>query len=419
MRGTRRAGPGALAGRAGDLPQRGDDPGPARARTARRHRAAGQAARTAAADRGAVRDHERAEPLQPRLPRRDRLRHQPVAGDAEGEARLPLPEQALGPDRPAAALRPERGRAPPGDRNDQGGCPRPGGPQAVQVQGETRALLSTTRGELCDLRSPGCPRRRHSGAQGRPAGAVGGRPGRHGADPAARLPQPLAAAAAGDRARRGGADFRDLRPPRWLVDDGLDRRAADPDRASGRLRDPAPGQVRRGGRLGCEPRRRRRSPGGSRGRAGYRNRWPRHRCRLPGAPAFADPDGARLRLAARSRDRDCFPPGLPSWVRGPPVSGTGGSVGCPGATRRPVFRPNPVLGWPVDSKAKNPASGGTPDDPAPGAAPDPGSSRSPSASLAHWAGSGDCRMGPGNPDRNADRYPQAGAAERRSRRRTQ
>ena len=67
-----------------------------------------QAARTAASDRGAVRDHQRAEPLESRLPRRDRLRYQPVAGDAEGEARLPLPEQGLGADHPAPPLRPER-----------------------------------------------------------------------------------------------------------------------------------------------------------------------------------------------------------------------------------------------------------------------------------------------------------------------
>ncbi len=64
-----------------------------------------------------------------------------------------------------------------------------------------------------------------------------------GADPAARLSLALAPAAAGDRARHGGADLRPARSLRRLADDRLDRDAADPDRARGRLRDPAAGPI--------------------------------------------------------------------------------------------------------------------------------------------------------------------------------
>ena len=65
-----------------------------------------------------------------------------------------------------------------------------------------------------------------------------------------------AAAAARDRARRGGAHLRAAAAARRLADDGLDRRAAGPDRPRGRLRDPVPGPLPRGARRGLVARRR-------------------------------------------------------------------------------------------------------------------------------------------------------------------
>ena len=57
---------------------------------------------------------------------------------------------------------------------------------------------------------------------------------------------PLRLLPLGDRARLGGAHLRPARALRRLVDDGLARGPADPDRARGRLRDPIPGPLHRG-----------------------------------------------------------------------------------------------------------------------------------------------------------------------------
>ena len=67
------------------------------------------------------------------------------------------------------------------------------------------------------------------------------------------------------------------------ADDGLDRGAADPDRAGGRLRDPVP-VARAGGRREARRRRRRRRRRRSRGRRGRAD--DRHRRRWPPPPAF-------------------------------------------------------------------------------------------------------------------------------------
>ena len=122
-------------------------------------------------------------------------------------------------------------------------------------------------------------------------------------DPGARLRPARAAAAAGRRPGRRGDHLRPAGALRRLADDGLDRRAADPDRARGRLRDPVPGPVQRGacGRLVAGPRRGR---GGGPRRAGDRDRGARDRRRVPRPAALADPDGPRLRPPARRRDRD-------------------------------------------------------------------------------------------------------------------
>ena len=83
-------------------------------------------------------------------------------------------------------------------------------------------------------------------------------------------------------------------------DHGLDRGAARADRPRGGLRDPVPGPLRRG-RGAWRARARRR---GRRGRrADDPDRGPRHRHRLPRAAALARADGARIRPAARARDR--------------------------------------------------------------------------------------------------------------------
>ncbi len=179
--------------------------------------------------------------------------------------------------------------------------------------------------------------------------------------------------------------FGDLRPARRLADDGLDRRPADPDRPRGGLRDSASGEVRRGGCPGSLSGSRRRSPRCFGWRPSDCNRLPGHWRRLPGASAFPDPDGSWLRMAARSGNRDRFSAGFHRRVRGPSVSG------------------------------ENPATGGTPGDPVPGAAPVGGGSRSPPEGSGRWPGTGRDRLGPRDPDRNADRHSKAGAAERGSR----
>ena len=145
-----------------------------------------------------------------------------------------------------------------------------------------------------------------------------------------RLPVPPAAPAAGRGARRRGAHLRALRPGRGLADDGLDRRAADPDRPRRRLRDPVPGPLRRGGgrrlgRGGGSTRRRRRR------RPDDRHRLSRDRRRLPGAASLADPDGSQLRPAARRRHRDRLRARPHGRLRGSELALTKGRRGHPGA----------------------------------------------------------------------------------------
>ena len=94
-----------------------------------------------------------------------------------------------------------------------------------------------------------------------------------GGDAADRVPQPPPAAAAGDRAGRHRHHLRAAGGPGRDADDGLDRGAADPDRARRRLRDPVPGARAGGARAGRARGRRRRS------------QRPRGRARRPAGPA--------------------------------------------------------------------------------------------------------------------------------------
>ena len=95
-----------------------------------------------------------------------------------------------------------------------------------------------------------------------------------------------------NRPRGGGADLRTLRAAWRLADDGLDRRAADPDRARGGLCDSAAGSVRRGDRSWRGLWRRCRPLGGLRRWASHCYRLSGHRGRIPRPPAIANADGA-------------------------------------------------------------------------------------------------------------------------------
>ncbi len=94
----------------GHLPQRGGDPDRRTAGTAGGDRAARPAARIPRSGGRPLRDHQRAQHRQPRIPRRRGLRPAPLARDPEVEARLPLPQQPHDPDRPPPAPRPQRCR---------------------------------------------------------------------------------------------------------------------------------------------------------------------------------------------------------------------------------------------------------------------------------------------------------------------
>ena len=137
------------------------------------------------------------------------------------------------------------------------------------------------------------------------------------------LPLALALAAA-------ALTFGLLRPVRRLADDGLDRRPADPDRPRRRLRDPVPGALRRGSVeaacAGVEAARAAAAAGGPT----IATACLATARRLPRPPALADPDGPRLRLAARRRDRDRVRPRSDGWLRGPEPALRGGSGGSPG-----------------------------------------------------------------------------------------
>ena len=107
--------------------------------------------------------------------------------------------------------------------------------------------LTERRGLHGDRRAGG-RRRPHRRAGRLDAAPAGGRPRADGARARARLPQPAAAGAAGDRAGRGGDHLRGDRAARPAADHGLDRRPAGAARARGRLRDPVPGARAGGGR---------------------------------------------------------------------------------------------------------------------------------------------------------------------------
>ena len=83
---------------------------------------------------------------------------------------------------------------------------------ACKFKGKPEPCFELHGGSYVDLRRAGRRRRGDAGAEGRAAGPARRRDRRHGADPAARLPLALAAAAAGDRPGRGGAHLRPLRP---------------------------------------------------------------------------------------------------------------------------------------------------------------------------------------------------------------
>ncbi len=123
---------------------------------------------------------------------------------------------------------------------------------------------------------------------------------------AGREHQPAAAASAGGRARGRRHHLRRPVTGRWDPDHGLDRRAADPDRAGRRLRDPIPvpragGTARPGRTAGPDE-------GGGGARSPHRGADDRggrtgHGNRLSRARALAGPDGPGLWVAAGGGDR--------------------------------------------------------------------------------------------------------------------
>ena len=151
------------------------------------------------------------------------------------------------------------------------------------------------------------------------AGSVDRSAAGDGRDVADRVPQRAAAVAARDRARRRRHHVRRAVAGRRHADDGVDRGAADPDRAGGRLRDPVPvpragGSSRCRGRAG--QRRDGRCPRGGHRRTDDRDRGARERGRVPGAAALAGADGPRVRAAAGGRDRDRAGLRADAWLRG-------------------------------------------------------------------------------------------------------
>ena len=123
---------------------------------------------------------------------------------------------------------------------------------------------------------------------------------------------PAAAAAAGRRAGRGGDHLRAAGGRRRLADDGLDRRAADPDRARGRLRDPVPGPLRRGAGRRLLPAARR-GRGGRARRAGDRHRGGGDDGRVPASCC-----SRRSRWSAASASCSWSGSRSPSSSRSPP-----------------------------------------------------------------------------------------------------
>ena len=258
------------------------------------------AAAVARAARRPVGDHvtavDRLAPVHPG----DRVRPAPGGQPAQGAVRVPVPDRELGPDPDPPEVVAVRQPAGAGDLVD------PPGDQDADVP------LGLRRDVHRERRAGGHqrPRQRHHGVDRRAADRGAARDGDHAP---ARVQKPSEAAAAGDRARRRRDHVRPARGDRRHADDGLDRGAADPDRARGRRRDPVPvpraqealgdgsGRAtassawsRARGRAGGRPR-----------RADDRDRGARDRNRLPRAAALAGADGPRLRPAARGRDRGC------------------------------------------------------------------------------------------------------------------
>ncbi len=144
----------------------------------------------------------------------------------------------------------------------------------------------------------------------------------------------------------------------------------------------------------------------------HRHRLPRHRCRLPRPSAFADPDGAQLRPAARRRHRDCLRTCLRRRLRCAEPACRGGSVGCPERAAS-CFSPERNLGQPPTLQAKNPARGGTPGAAAPPATRPRCSADVSAAGTRGRAGSRCHRLGARDSDSDSDGYSGVGAAERR------
>ena len=181
-------------------------------------------------DRAQVRAHERPVGGQPAVRQPARVRSGPRARAAEGAVRLPVPEPERRADPDPAQAEPDRRPAPPRARPDQANGQRP------RLQAESRR-------EVRRDRHPGRRRRpgvRRAAVDLRPARR---RAARDGGDPGGRVPHAHAPSAAGARLGRRGGDLRLHIARRLRADDGVDRRAAGPDRACGRLRDPAAGAL--------------------------------------------------------------------------------------------------------------------------------------------------------------------------------
>ena len=97
-------------------------------------------------------------------------------GIPEAEARLPVPEPALDPDRPAAAARPQRRRTQPGAGADPRSGLRHDAAQGLRIQGQAGGLLRPARqGHLHDQRGAGGDRGDHRGIEGSAADPLRGR----------------------------------------------------------------------------------------------------------------------------------------------------------------------------------------------------------------------------------------------------
>ena len=230
----------------------------------------------------------------------DRVRPDPRGQPAQGAVLVPVPDRQLGADPGAAEVVAERRRS-----------------SARRSRGSARRsrCRSSARPTAAPTRSPASRSSTNDLASqitGSIVGPADRRAAGDGGDAAARVPQPTAAAAARDRARRRRDHVRRDVAARRVADDGVDRGAADPDRPRGRLRDPVP-VARRGGppaavgrraeratpsRARPAPARRRSPPPRSRPRPASSCCCSR-RCRWCAASACCSSSGSRSRLRAR------------------------------------------------------------------------------------------------------------------------